>query len=74
MKGRTSCMCSLFEPRVVHFSLHERLKLQRLGQKLQDQASSLFFRRGPLPPLSTLVDTDIIHVPRPSPFIFAYSK
>ena len=30
-----------FEPEVVRFSLHERLKPQRLGQKLQDKASSL---------------------------------
>ena len=32
-----------FEPGVVHFLLCERSKLQRLGQKLQDKASSLFF-------------------------------
>ena len=40
-----------FEPRTVRFLLCERSKLQCLGQKLQDQASSLFFRRGTPPPL-----------------------
>ena len=30
-----------FEPRAVGFLLHEHSKLQHLGQKLQDQASSL---------------------------------
>ena len=40
----TFCACILhFEPRVVQFSLREHLKLQHLGQKLQDQASNSFF-------------------------------
>ena len=34
-----------FEPRVVCFPLCEHLKLQRLGQKLQYQTSSSFFRK-----------------------------
>ena len=47
----TFCACVLcFEPRAVHLSLRERSKLQRLGQKLQDQASSSFFRQGTPPP------------------------
>ena len=34
-----------------------------MGQKLQDQASSSFFQQGtPPPPLSTKVDTDVIHM------------
>ena len=40
-----------FEPGVVHFSLHKHLKLQHLGQKLQDKASSSFSRSET--PLST---------------------
>ena len=40
-----------FELEAVHFSFHEHLKLQRLGQKLQEKASS--FDGGILPPLST---------------------
>ena len=46
-----------------------------LWQKLQDKASSLFFRWGT--PLSTMVDTDVIHMikwTRPSPSIFAHCK
>ena len=72
------CACVLhFEPRAVRFSLRERFKLQHLGQKLQDQASSLFFRRGPLPSSVYLGDTDVIHVindTRPSPSVFTYCK
>ena len=40
-----------FESRAVRFPLCERSKPQHLGQKLQDQASSSFFRQGTLPPL-----------------------
>ena len=40
-----------FEPGAVHFSLHEHLKVQCLGQKLQDKASSLLFRWETPPPL-----------------------
>ena len=46
----THILC--FEPRAVHFLLLEHSKLQCLGQKLQDQASSSFFREGTPPPLS----------------------
>ena len=46
----THVLC--FEPRAVHFLLHEHSKLQCLRQKLQDQASSSFFREGTPPPLS----------------------
>ena len=42
----TCILC--FRPGAVHFSLCERLKLQRLWQK-QDKASSLFFRSETLP-------------------------
>ena len=37
-----------FEPGTIRFSLYEHSKLQRLGQKLQDKASSSFFNQGPL--------------------------
>ena len=47
---RTCVLC--FEPRAVHFSLCDCSKLQHLGQKLQDQASSPF-DRGPFSLLST---------------------
>ena len=43
-----------FEPRAVRFSLCERLNLQQLGQKQQNQASSSFFRRGTPPPICLL--------------------
>ena len=73
----THVLCS--EPRAVHFSLHKHLKLQRFGQKLQEKRpQSQFFSTGdPSPPLSTLVDTDIIHVIKwttPSPSVLAYCK
>ena len=45
------------EPRAIRFSSCKRLKLQRLGQKLVRSLEG-----GPLLPLSTLVDTDVIHV------------
>ena len=45
---RTRVLC--FETGAVRFSLHKCLKLQCLGHKLQDKASSSFFHRGPLPP------------------------
>ena len=47
-----------FEPEAVCFSLHEHSKLQHLGQKLQDKASSSPQARSFL----RLVDTDVIHV------------
>ena len=40
-----------FEPGTVCFSLREHSKLQRVGQKLQDMASSSFFRWETPPPL-----------------------
>ena len=40
-------------------SLCECSKLQHLGQKLQDKASSSFFQWGTFPPS---VDTDVIHM------------
>ena len=43
-----------FELRAIRFSLHERSKLQRLGLKLQDQVSSLFFQWGTPPPVCLL--------------------
>ena len=39
-----------FEPGAVSFSLSERLKLQCLGQKLQEKASSSFLWQGTPPP------------------------
>ena len=61
--------------KVVRFSLHERSKLQCLGQKLQDRTSSLFFQWRAPP--SLCLPKYVIHVikwTRPSPSIFAYCK
>ena len=54
-------LLSLFEQAAVCFTLRKcSTLLQRSGQKLQDKASKLvFFNEGPLPTLSTKVDTDI---------------
>ena len=49
-KEYISHMCSLFWTRSSTSLLRKRLKLQHLGQKLQDKASSLFFRWGTHPP------------------------
>ena len=51
-----------FEPGAVSFSLCERLKLQHLGQKLQNKASSLFFDQGPLLPTVYLGRQNVIHM------------
>ena len=51
-----------FEPEVVCFLLQECSKLQCLGQKLRGKASTSLFWWGTSLPLSTLVDTDIIHM------------
>ena len=45
----TRILC--FEPEAVCFSLCKHLKLKRLGQRLQNKASSLFFQSGTPPPL-----------------------
>ena len=46
-----------FEPGVVCFSLRECSKPQRLGQKLQDKASSSLFRPGPPPSVYLMLIT-----------------
>ena len=52
LKERICAHIRCFEQGQVRFSLHEHLKCQCLGQKLQDKASSLFFRwETPPPPL-----------------------
>ena len=58
---RSTCSSALMlKTRVVRFSLQKHSKLQRLGQKLQDKDSSLFFffDQGPLP----LGRQKIIHI------------